>query len=164
MIHTINEAEVDVFLEFPCFLHDPMNVGNMISVSSAFSKPSLYRKFLVRVQSSWFILLAWRIWSITLPDVKWTQLYEHSLALPFFGIAMKTDLFQSCGHSWVFQFADILCITLTESSFRILNSLAGIVSPPHALLIVMLSKAHLTLYSRMSSSSKWSHHCGYLGH
>ena len=29
--------------------------------------------------------------------------FEHSLALPFFGIGMKTDLFQSCGHCWVFQ-------------------------------------------------------------
>ena len=44
MIHTVkgfsvvNEAEVDVFLEFPCFLYDPMNVGNLISGSSAFSK------------------------------------------------------------------------------------------------------------------------------
>ena len=26
----VNEAEVDVFLEFPCFLYDPMNVGNLI--------------------------------------------------------------------------------------------------------------------------------------
>ena len=31
------------------------------------------------------------------------QYFEHSLALPFFGIGMKTDLFQSCGHCWVFQ-------------------------------------------------------------
>ena len=31
------------------------------------------------------------------------QKFEHSLALPFFGIGMKTDLFQSCGHCWVFQ-------------------------------------------------------------
>ena len=29
----VNEAEVDVFLEFPCFLHDPMDVGNLISGS-----------------------------------------------------------------------------------------------------------------------------------
>ena len=47
MIHTIkgfnlvNETEVDVFLEFPCFLYDPVNVDNLISGSSAFSKPSL---------------------------------------------------------------------------------------------------------------------------
>ena len=48
MIHTfkgfsiVNEAELGVFLEFPWFLHDPMNVGNLISGSSAFPKPSLY--------------------------------------------------------------------------------------------------------------------------
>ena len=38
----VNEAEVDVFLEFPCFLHDPMNVLNFFSGSSASLKPSLY--------------------------------------------------------------------------------------------------------------------------
>ena len=38
------------FLEFPCFLYDPMDVGNLISGSSNFSKPSLYVwKFLVHV-------------------------------------------------------------------------------------------------------------------
>ena len=48
VIHTIkvfsivNEAEVDVFLEFPCFFCDPMNAGNLVSGSSAFSKSSLY--------------------------------------------------------------------------------------------------------------------------
>ena len=47
---TVNEAEVDVFLEFPCFLYDPTSVGNLISGSSAFSKPRLYIwKFLVHV-------------------------------------------------------------------------------------------------------------------
>ena len=56
MIHTIksfnvvNEAEVDAFLEFPCFLYDARDTGNLISGSSAFSKPSLYMwKFLVHV-------------------------------------------------------------------------------------------------------------------
>ena len=38
----VNETEVDVFLEFPCFLYDPTNFGNLIYGSSAFSKPSLY--------------------------------------------------------------------------------------------------------------------------
>ena len=38
----VNEAEVDVFLEFPCFLCDPTNVGILIPGSSAFSKSSLY--------------------------------------------------------------------------------------------------------------------------
>ena len=46
----VNEEEVDIFLEFPCFLYDPVNVGNLISGSSAFSKPSLYIwKFLVHI-------------------------------------------------------------------------------------------------------------------
>ena len=34
----VNEAEVDVFLEFSCFFYDPMDVGNLTSGSSAFSK------------------------------------------------------------------------------------------------------------------------------
>ena len=34
----VNEAEVDVFLEFYCFFYDPVDVGNLISGSSAFSK------------------------------------------------------------------------------------------------------------------------------
>ena len=38
----VNETEVDVFLEFLCFLYDPGNVGNLISGSSAFSKPRFY--------------------------------------------------------------------------------------------------------------------------
>ena len=48
MIHTVksfrlvNEAGVEVFLEFSCFFCDPINVGTLISSSSVFSKPSLY--------------------------------------------------------------------------------------------------------------------------
>ena len=47
LVHTVkgsivvNEAEVDVFLEFPCFFCDPRDVGTLISSSSAFSKSSL---------------------------------------------------------------------------------------------------------------------------
>ena len=46
----VNEAEIDVFLEFYCFFYDPMDVGNLISDSSAFSKSSLnIWKFMVHV-------------------------------------------------------------------------------------------------------------------
>ena len=38
----VNEAKVDVFLKFSCFLCDPTGVGNLISGSSAFSNSSLY--------------------------------------------------------------------------------------------------------------------------
>ena len=54
MIHAVkgfsivDETEVDVFLEFPCFLYDPTSVGNLISGSSSFYKLSLdIWKFLV---------------------------------------------------------------------------------------------------------------------
>src|SRR5574341_437714 len=46
----VNKAEIDVFLELSCFLHDPADVGNLISGSSAFSKTSLnIWKFTVHV-------------------------------------------------------------------------------------------------------------------
>ena len=46
----VNKAEIDAFLELSCFFHDPADVGNLISGSSAFSKTSLnIRKFTVHV-------------------------------------------------------------------------------------------------------------------
>ena len=68
---------------------------------------------------------------------------------------MKTDLFQSYGHCWVFHICwHIECSTFTASSLRIWNSSTGMPSPPLALFVVMLSKAHLTPHSRMSGS-RW---------
>ena len=68
---------------------------------------------------------------------------------------MKTDLFQSCGHWWVFQICwHIECSTFTASFFRIWNSSTGILSPSLALFIVLLPHAHLTSHSRMSGS-RW---------
>ena len=68
---------------------------------------------------------------------------------------MKTDLFQSCGHCWVFQICwRIECSTFTGSSSKIWNSSTGLLSPPLALFVVMLSKVHLTSRSRMSGS-RW---------
>ena len=59
----VNKAKVDGFLELSCFFHDPADVGNLISASSAFSKTSLnIWKFLVHVLWS----LAWRILTVTL--------------------------------------------------------------------------------------------------
>ena len=56
VIHTVkgfgivNKSEIDVFLELSCFFDDPMDVGNLISGSSAFSKSSLnIWKFTVHV-------------------------------------------------------------------------------------------------------------------
>ena len=56
VIHTVkgfgvvNKAKVDVFLELSCFFFDPVDVGNLISGSSGFSKTSLnIREFTVHV-------------------------------------------------------------------------------------------------------------------
>ena len=78
----------------------------------------------------------------------------------FFGIAFLWDW----SENWPFpvlwpllSFPDwwhIGCSTFTGSSFRTWNSSAGIPSPPLALFVVMLRKAHLTLDSRMSGS-RW---------
>jgi len=113
----VHEAEVDAFLEFPCFLYNPANVGNLIPGSSAFSKTSLnIWKFTVHVllkpgleNFEHYFTSMWDEWIV--------QYFEHSLALPFFEIGMKTDLFQSCGHCWVFQICwHIECNTFTASS------------------------------------------------
>ena len=86
--------------------------------------------------------------------MRWVQLCSglnilwHCLSL---GLEMRTDLFQCCGHCWVFQICwYIECSTFTALSFRIWNSSTGIPSLPLALFIVMLPKAHLTSHSRIS--------------
>ena len=142
-------------LEFSAFFYDPAGVGNLIFGSPAFSKSSLnIWKFMVHV--------------LLKPGL---ENFEHHFASTWdecncaivwtcFGIAllwsgMKTDLFQSCAHCWVFQICwHTECSTFTASSFRIWNSSTGIPSPPLALFVVMLSKAHLTSYTRMSGS-RW---------
>ena len=158
-----NKAEIDVFLELSWFFDDPVDVCNLISGSSAFSKTSLNSGI------SWFTYcwnLAWRILSIPLLACEMSAIvyFEHSLALPFFGIGMKTNLFQSCGHCWVFQiFWHTECSTFTASSFRNWNRSTGISSPPLGLFIVMLPKAHLTHIPWCLALGEWPHHHDYLG-
>ena len=100
--------------------------------------------------------LAWRILSITLLACEMSTVvryFEHSLALPFFGIGMKNDLFHSCGHCWVSHIASILSAALSQH--HLLGcEITGIPSPALALFVVMLLKVHLTSHSRMSGS-KW---------
>ena len=161
MIHTgksfgtVNKAEIDVFLELSCFSHDPADVGNLISGFSAIFKTSLnIWKFTVH------LLLKpglenFKHYFTRVGDKFNCAVFKHSLALPFFGIGIKNDHFQSCGHSWVFQICwHSECSTFTASFFNISNSSTGIPSPPLALFIVMLPNAHLTSHSRMSCS-RW---------
>ena len=147
----INEADVSV--EFPCFLHDPTNTDNLISGSSAFYKPRLnIWKFLVHICWS----LACETLSMTLLAQETSAIawwLEHSFVLPFLGSGMRIEVFQSCGHCWVFQICwHIECSTLMAPSFRVLNSSPRILSHPLASLTAVLPKAHLTSHSRMSGS------------
>ena len=163
VIHTVkgfgivNKSEIDVFLELSCFFHDPADVGNLISGSSAFSKTCLnIWTFTVHVLLKPGLENFEHYFSSMWDDCNCAVVWD-SLALPFFGIGMNTDLFQSfsSGHCWVFQISwPIECSTFTASCFRIWNSSTGIPSPPLALFVVMLSKAHLTSHSRMSGS-RW---------
>ena len=121
-LYIVKKVEIDVFLELSCLFSDPVDVDNFISGSSVFSKSSLIIwKFTVHVLlkpglenfEHYFTLLVCEMRAIV-----W--LPKHSLALPFFGIGMKTDLFQSCGHCWVFQICwHVECSTFTTSCFRI---------------------------------------------
>ena len=143
------------FWNSPAFLM----IQRMLAIWSLVPLPFLKPAWTSR--SSWFTYcwsLAWRLLSITLLACEISAIvwyFEHYLALPFFGIGRKIDLFQSCGHCWVFQiYWHIECSTFTASSFRIWNNSTGIPSPPLALFVVMLPKAHLTSHSKMSGS-RW---------
>ena len=136
VIHTVkcfgvvNEVEIDVFFW--------KSLAFSIFGSSAFFSNSAWIS-----RHSWFMYcwsLTWRILSITLlacEIIAILRYFEHSLALPFFSAGMKTNIFQSCGHCWIFQiYWHIERNTFTAST--------GILSPPLALFLVMLPKAHLT--------------------
>ena len=138
----VNQAE-DVFLELPCF----SMIYQTLVILSLVPLPLLNTACTSGIsQFTYCWSLPWRILSITLLACEMStivQQFEHSLALSIFGIRMKTDLFQSCGHGWVFQISwHIEGSTLTASSFQIWNSSGGILSPPLALFVVKLSKAH----------------------
>ena len=137
------------------FFYDPTDVGNLISVSSAFTKSSLnIWKFSVHVllkpglenfehyfASMWDecnCVAVWELFGIAfLWD--WNENWPFPVLWPLLS-------FPNCWHSD--------CSTFTASSFRIWNSSTSISSPPLALFIVMLPKAHLTSHSRMSGS-RW---------
>ena len=85
--------------EFPCFFYEPVDVGNLIFGSSVSSKPSLYIwKFLVHV----LLKSSLKDFEHNLTNMgnehNCQRMFEHSLVLPFFGIGIKTDIFQFCGH------------------------------------------------------------------
>ena len=138
VIHTVKGFGVvnktDVFLELSCFFHDPADVGNLISGSSAFSKISLnIWKFTVHVLLKPglenFEHYFTSVWDECSCAVVWA----------FFGIAFPWDW----NENWPFPvlwplltFPNLVAYwvqfhsTFTASSFRIWNSSTGIPSPP----------------------------------
>ena len=134
-----------------CFFSDPADIGTLVSGSSAFSKTSLnIWKFMVHIFLKPclenFEHYFTSVWDECNCVVVWTF-----FGIALFRIGMKTDLFQSCSHCWVFQICwHIECNTLTASSFTIWNCSTAIPSSPLAFFVVVLPKAHLTSHSRMS--------------
>ena len=78
----VNEAKVNIFLEFPCFFCDPTNAGNLISGSFAFPKSSLY------IWKSFAIV--WNIILLTMLHITSQYLFYNWNYVPF-------------GHSHPFQ-------------------------------------------------------------
>ena len=122
VIHTVkgfgivNKAEIDVFMELSCFFHDPVDVGNLISGSSAFSKTSLnIWKFMVHV----LLKPGLKNLSITLLACEMSAIV-HSFVWAFFGIAFLWDW----NENWPFsspvataefsKFAGILSAALSQ--------------------------------------------------
>ena len=126
----------------PC----PSDTGNWISVSSAFSKFSLFIwKFSLHVLLKPILKIFEHylasMWNECNCAVVWTFLEILAKNFLLFAIRMRTDLFHFHGHCWVFQICwCIECNTSTVSSFRMQNSSARIPSPPLALFTVMLPK------------------------
>ena len=154
------------FSGFPCFFYDPLDVGNLISGSSALSKSSLnIWKFKVHV--------------LLKPGLENFEHYfasvwdecNYAVVWMLFGLAFLW----SWNENWPFpvlwpllSFPNLLAYwvagTFTASSFRIWNSSPGIPSPLRALFVVMLPRTTSLFTPGCLALGEWSHHRGCLGH
>ena len=170
MIHTVkgfsvvSEVEIDVFLEFlalSMFLR-------MLAIWSLVPLPFLNPARTSRSSQIMYLKPSLANFEHYFASV-WNEC-NCALIWIFFGITFLWDWnenwpFAALGHCWVFQICwHTECSTFTTPSFRIWYSSAGFPSPPLALFIVVLRKAHLTLHSRMSGSRWVNTYHGYLGH
>ena len=146
-------------LAFPL---DPVDVGNLISGSSAFSNTSLnIWKFTVHILLKPGLENFEHYFTSMWDECNCVVVWEF-FGIAFFGIGMKTDLFQSCGHCWVFQICwHIEFSTFTASSSRIWNSSTGIPLPPLA-LFVRPTSLHIPGCLAIGECAL-SHHHDYLG-
>ena len=111
--NVINEAEVDVLLEFSCFFYDPTDAGNLISGSSAFSKSTW-------TSGSSQFTYCWRLgefWALLCWHVRWVQLCGslsvlwHCLSL---GLEWKRTFSSPVATAEFSQFAGILSAALKK--------------------------------------------------
>ena len=162
MIHTVkcfgvvNKAEIDIFLELSFFFYDPVDVGNLISGSSVFSKSSLnIWKFSVH------ILLKPGLESFEHYFASMWNECNCAVVWAFFGIAFLWDWNENWPFPvlwWLLSFPNLLAYWMHHFhsiSFRIWNSSTGIPSPPLALFVVMLPKAHLTSHPGCLALGEW---------
>ena len=115
----VNKAEIYVFQEFSCFFHALADVDNLISGSSAFSKTSLnIRKFTVHILLKPglenFEHYFTSVWDECNCAKNAQEYFEHSLALPFFGIVMKIDFSSPVATAEFSKFAGILSAALSQ--------------------------------------------------
>ena len=120
VVHTVkgfsivSEADVDIFLEFPYSLYDPMDVGNLISGSSTFSNSSfcswnLSVHVLLKLSLKNFehYLLASEMSTIV-------QQFENSLELLFLGIEIRPTFSRAVATAKFSKFANILSEALLQ--------------------------------------------------
>ena len=148
----VNKTEVDAFWN-SCFFNNPMDVGSLISGSSVFSNSSLnIWKFTVH------ILLKPGLDNFEYYFISVWDECNCAVVRMFFGITFL------CDWNWKWQFP-VLWPLAQSSKFVVILSAAlsqhhllgfeiGIPSPPLALFVVMLPKAHFTSHSRISGS-RW---------
>ena len=145
------------FLEFPCILYTLAKVGNLISASSSssYSKTSLC---ICTFSFHVLLKLSWKDFEYNLTSVE--DECNCLVVWTFFGITLLFN----CSENWPFpvlwpllSFTNLLrCWVQHFNSiiFRTFYSLAEISSPPLALFIIMLPKAHSISHSRMFGS-RW---------
>ena len=110
----VNEAEVDVLLEFSCFFYDPVNADNLIYGSSSFSKSSLNIwklrvHILLKPGLENFEHYFASVWNECNCAVVWAF-----LALPFFGIFIQTNFSSPVATAKFSKFAGILSAALSQ--------------------------------------------------
>ena len=161
----VHEAEAKVFLEFSCFFYDPMDVGNLISGSAAFSKSTLniwefsvhvllkpsLEKFEHYFASLWHQCNYLGVWTFFGIALLWE--WNETWAFP---VLWPMRIFQIC---WHIEFN-----TFTASCLRISNSSAGIPPVTLALFVVVLPNPPWLWTPGCLALGEWSHHSAYPGH